>query len=126
MPRLQVSTRKRVIILRRRGFSIQSIQNRFKEEGTVVSLHSLQHLCAKFQRMHTIQDLHRASKPRILIPEMVTVMEESLTSDDKLNTRKLKNKLGEKFVQLPEVSLSTIKRRHKEMGWVCITNQRGQ
>ena len=69
--------------------------------------------------MHTIQDLHRASKPRILTPEMVTVMEESLTSDDKMTARKLKNKLGEKFVELPEVSLSTIKRYRKEMGWVC-------
>ena len=93
-------------------------KNRLKE-GTEVSLRSLQRLCAKFQRMHTIQDLHRASKLRILTPEIVTVMDESLRSDDEMTARKLKSKLGEKFVELPEVSLSTIKRQRKEMGWIC-------
>ena len=119
MPRLQVSTRKRVIIIWRQGFSIQCIQNRFKEEDTIISLRSLQRLCTKFQRMHTMQDLHRISKRKILIPEMEVVMEESLRRDDEMTARKLKRMLGEKFVELPNVSLSTIKSYRKNIGWVC-------
>ena len=119
MPRLQVSTRKRVIVLRRQGYSIREIHSRLKEEGSGISIRSLQRLCAKFQLKHTIQDLPRALKSRLLTPQKVTTMEESLRNDDELTSRKLKCKLQEKFADLPDVSLSTIKRCRREMGWVC-------
>ena len=119
MPRLQVSTRKRVIVLRRLGYSLRDIQGRLSEEGTEVKLRSLQRLCNKFQTKHTIQDLPRATKPRLLTTEMLSTMEDCLRNDDKLTARKLKVKLSEKFENFPEVSLSTIKRNRKEHGWVC-------
>ena len=119
MPRLQVSTRKRVIILRRQGYSIREILNRLREEGTEVSIRSLQRLCVKFQIMHTVQDLPRNFKARLLTPEVVATIENSMRNDDELTARKLKCKLGEKFPELPDVSLSTIKRCRREIGWVC-------
>ena len=119
MPRLQIATRKRVIVLSRQGYSIQDIHERLREEGTEVSIRSLQRLCAKFQQKHTIQDLPRASKARLLAPEMLATIEESLKSDDELTARKLKSKLFEKFTELHDVSLLTIKRCRKEIGWVC-------
>ena len=50
MPRLLVSTRKRVIILRRQGCAIKDIRKRLEEEGTqmIVSVRSIQRLCVKF------------------------------------------------------------------------------
>ena len=42
MPQLQVFTRKRVIVLKRLGCSLQDIQRRLSEEGTEVKLRSLQ------------------------------------------------------------------------------------
>ena len=119
MARLQVQTRKRVIVLRRQGCSIRQIHKRLKEEGTEVSIRSLQRLCVKFQLMHTVQDLPRAPKPRLLTPEMVATIEESLRNDDELTSRKLKQKLGENFAELPDVSLATIRRNRRELGWVC-------
>ena len=110
MPRLLVSTRKRVIILQRQGYVLKEIQKRLEEEGTVVSLRSLQRLCAKFKRTRTIRDLHRAPKRRLLTPEMLSAMDESLHNDDELTVRKLKARLRERFANLPDVSLSTIKR----------------
>lgn len=50
---------------------------------------------------------------------MEAVMEESLRRDDEMTARKLERVLGEKFVELPNVSLSTIKRYCKNMGWIC-------
>ena len=120
MPRLQVTTRKRVIKLRRQGYSIREIRNRLREEGTEVSIRSLQRLCVKFQIMHTIQDLSRNFKARLLTPEVVATIEDSMRNDDELVARKLKCKLGEKFAELPDVSLSTIKRCRREIDWICI------
>ena len=110
MPRLAVSTRKRVITLRRQGYGLKEIQRRLNEEGIVISVRSLQRLCAKFEKMHTIQDLPRAFKHRMLTPQMLSAMDESLSNDDELTARKLKARLREQFTELPDVSLSTIKR----------------
>lgn len=118
MPRLQVSTRMRVIVLSRLGYSLRDIQHRLSEEGTTVTLRSLQRLCDKFQRKHTIQDLPR-TKPRLLTTEMLPTMENCLRNDDELTARKLKEKLSENFEGFPEVSISTIKQNHRERGWVC-------
>ena len=110
MPRLQVSTRKRIIILKRQGYSLQDIRQRLEEEGIVVSIRSLQRLCAKFEKTRTIQDLPKATKCRVLTPEMLSAMDESLRNDDELTARSLKTCLYERFTDLPDVSLSTIKR----------------
>jgi len=45
-------------------------------------------------------------------------IEESLRSDDELTANKLKAKLADRFEDFPDVSLATIKRRQKELGWV--------
>ena len=110
MPRIQVGTRKRVIILRRLGYSNRDIQRRLNEEGVEVSLRSLRRLCAKFETAHTIQDLPRKSRPRLLTADMLSTMEQSLRKDDELTARKLRTTLGEKFADFPNVSLATIKR----------------
>lgn len=110
MPRLLVPTRKRVIILWRQGYSLKEIQDRLEEEGIDVTIRSLQRLCAKFEKLHTIQDLPRASKRRLLTPEMLSTMDENLRNDDELTARKMKAKLQEQCANFPDVSLATIKR----------------
>ena len=42
MPRLNVSARKRVIILRRQGYALKDIRRRLGEKGIVVSMRTLQ------------------------------------------------------------------------------------
>jgi len=42
MLRLSVANRKRVIILRQKGYALKDIKWRIEEEGTVVSMRSLQ------------------------------------------------------------------------------------
>ena len=120
MPRLQVACRKRIIILRRQGYPLRIIQGKLSEEGIKVSLRSLQRLCVKFKQKHTIQDLKRKPRARLLSAEMLAIMEECLRNDDELTARRLKAKLSEKLpVDFPNVSLSSIRRNRREHGWVC-------
>lgn len=119
MPRLSVTSHKRVIFLKRRGYSLQAICQRLSDEGNIMSMGSLQRLLNKFQKVHTVRDLPRATRPRLLTPEMVSALESYLRNDDEMTARKLKTKLGENFTNFPNVSLATIKRNCKECGWVC-------
>ena len=119
MPRLSVASRKRVIYLKRQGYSLWVIRQRLSKEGNMVSLRSLQHLWSKFQKVYTVRDLPRATRPRLLTAEMVSALEDCLRNDDEMTARKLKTKLGENFNNFPNVSLATIKRNRKECGWVC-------
>ena len=119
MGRMSIATRKRVVILWRSGYSLRDIQRRLREEETEVTLRSLQRLRLKFQSFHTVNDLAKRRKPRLLTKEMMSTIEQSLKSDDELTARKLKAKLAEEFHSLPNVSLATIKRCRKELGWVC-------
>ena len=47
MPRLDVSTRKRVVVLRQNGHSVAEIRARLIEEGNLVSLVSIYKLLKK-------------------------------------------------------------------------------
>ena len=78
------------------------------------SLRSLQCLWSKFQKMHTVRDLPRATRPKLLTAEMVSALEDCLRNDDEMTARKLKTKLDENFTNFPNVSLATIKRNHKK------------
>ena len=49
---------------------------------------------------------------------MMAEIEVSLRNDDELTARKLRRKLSENFTDFPDVSISTIKRCHRERGWV--------
>ena len=110
MPRLQIETRKRIIILRPRGHSILDIYRRLNEEGTEISVQSLKRLCVKFEKMHTIQDLLSKTRLRLLTEEMLSAMDQILTEDDEATARRLRATLCEKLPSSPEVSLATIKR----------------
>ena len=110
MPRLSVTTRKRVIILRRQGYSLSEIRNRLDEEDIDVSIRNLQRLCVKFDRFHTVENLPRVARPRLLTSEMLSTMNDLLKNDDELTARHLSDKLHEEYANLPDISLSTIKK----------------
>ena len=95
------------------------IRQRSSDEGNMVSLSSLQRLWSKFQKVHTVRDLPRATRPRLLTAEMVSALEDCLRNDNEMTAGKLKTKLAEKFTNFPNVSLATIKRNRQECGWVC-------
>ena len=105
--------------LKRQGYSLQVIHHRLSNEGNIVSLRSLQRVWSKFQNVHTVRDLPRVTRPRLLTAEMVSALEDCLRNEDEMTARKLKTMLAEKFTHFPNVLLATIKRNCQECGWVC-------
>ena len=116
MGHISIATRKRVILLWHSGHSLREIQQRLREEETEVTLCSLQGLRRKFQNFHTVHNLTKTTKPRLLTKEMMNAIVRSLKSDNVLTARKLRTKLAGEFSNLPNISLATIKRCQKELG----------
>ena len=104
MPCLSVRTCKRVIILHRQGYSLSEIRNRLDEVDIDISIRSLQRL---FDRFHTVKNLPRVARPRLLTSEMLSTMNVLLKNDDELTARHLSDKLREEYANLPNISLST-------------------
>ena len=69
-------------------------------------------------KFHTIKDLPKAHRPRLLNNDMINAIEDSLRSDE-LTARKLKETMARVFPNLPNVSISTMKHYRKKLGWVC-------
>ena len=62
--------------------------------------------------------LVKQKKPRLLTQEMMNAIEHNLNSDDELTASRIRAKLAGDFPSISDVSLATIKRHRKELGWV--------
>lgn len=118
MPRLNIETRRRVVVLKQAGFSFTEIKKRLGEENIPISLQALHNLVKKYQAKNTLMDLPRHTMPRKLNPEMMAVLHQALLKDDELTARKARDLLLQHWPTL-QISLPTIRRVRKELGWVC-------
>lgn len=119
MPRLDISTRRRVVVLRQAGHAIVEIQKRLKEENISISSQALYNLIRKYNETGKLIDLPRRTHPRKLSDEMIAFLDEALTANDELTARQARCLLVERWPTL-QVSLPTIKRvRGTQLGWVC-------
>ena len=119
MPRMDVSTRGRVVVLREKGYSVAKIRTRLKEEGILVSLVSIYKLLKKHEHTGSVADRKRTpSTPKILQPEHLHFLDEALAENDELTARQLRDMLEERWPEL-KVSICTIKRARKHnLGWI--------
>ena len=104
-----------MIILKQAGFSFAEIKKRL---GDPISLQALHNLVKKYQTKNTLMDLPRHTMPRKLNSEMMAVLHQALLKDDELTARKARDLLLQQCPTL-QVSLPTIRRVRKELGWVC-------
>ena len=118
MTRLDISTRRRVILLYQSGYSISKIRKRLSEENVSISSQALFNLVRKHRETGKLIDLPRRARPRKLSQEMVAVLEEAWCDNDELTARQARSLLMEKWPNL-RVSIPTIKRIRKQMGWVA-------
>ena len=79
MPRTSIETRRRILVLLERGFSINNIQKRLVEEQTYVSKVAIYKLIKKYKEHHIYTDLQRspAQKP-ILNEEQVLYIDNAM------------------------------------------------
>ena len=83
MPRLDVSTRGHVVLLRHKGCSIAEIRARLIEENVPVSLVSIYKLLKKYEDTGSVVDhKRRRNTPKILQPEHLHFLDESLAEND--------------------------------------------
>jgi len=118
MPRLDLNARRKVILLHNAGVSIKCIEDRLKDEEVVVTRRSLHRLIKKYKETGTYTDLHRRKRDKKITQEMAIEINNELETNDETTARQLRSSLVEKYPGL-EVSLSTIKRHRKQLGWVC-------
>ena len=118
MPRLNIETRRRVIVLKQAGYSFVEIKKRLGEEDIAISLQALHNLVKKYQAKNTLMDLPRHTMPRKLNSEMMAALNQALLKDDELTARKARDLLLQQWSTL-QISLPTIRRVRKELGWVC-------
>ena len=119
MPRLSISTRRRVISLYQSGlYSVREIRRRLREENVFISLQALWSLVRKHRETGKVSDLPRRSRPRKLSQEMMDALELAWSENDELTARQARSFLMERWPEL-RVSIQTIKRIRKQMGWVA-------
>ena len=114
MARMSMETRRRVIVLFKRGFKLKKIKARLEEESIRVSKTSLCLLIKKYKTTGMIADKVRPpAKTKKLELEDLCLIDESLDNDDEISTNELRSKLREAGVV---ASLSTIQRAKKYLG----------
>lgn len=118
MPRLDMSTRRNVIFLSSSGYSVAEIRKRLHEENIPISKAALYNLIRKHRQTGKLLDLPRRARTKKLTQEMVEILNQTLSENDELTARQFRDLLMEKWPTL-EVSLPTIKRVRKQIGWVC-------
>ena len=118
MPRLDLSTRRRVLALRQLGYSHRIIKERLAQEDIIVTTRSLQRLDKKFHDEGTFKDLPRNKRSKKLSQPMIKFINDKLEEDDELTSTKLRALLMQNWPDL-NVSLTTVKRYRRKHGWVC-------
>ena len=112
MPRLSLDARRKVIMLHNSGLPVRKIKSRLSEEKVYITRRSLYRLIKRFQQTN-----HR-KRDKKMTQEMAVVMNSELEQNDEATARQLRSTLMEKYPTL-DVSLSTMKRQRKQLGWVC-------
>ena len=118
MTRLDISTRRRILVLRGLGYSVSDITKRLNEENISISRQAIFNLIKKYRETGSLLDLPRRARDRKLREPMLQALNEALTENDELTARQARSLLTEKWPEL-QVSIPTIKRIRKEIGWVC-------
>ena len=118
MPRLSYEARRRVISLYQSDYSVLEISKRLDVEKVDVTPRALYNLVKKYCLKGTIRDLPCRKMPQILTEEMKRFMEDKLRANDEVTSTMMKDLLLEKWPDL-KVSIPTIKRVRRNLGWVC-------
>ena len=119
MPRISVETRRRIVAIKSSGYSVTQIQQRLADEDIRVSKVTIYKLLKKYEECRTVLDKpRRASLPRKLNADHVKFIDDSMAANDEITARQMRILLLEKWPSL-QISLNTIKRTRKHLGWVA-------
>lgn len=118
MGRLSVESRKRVVTLRFKGYSIIDIRRRLKDENIVTSRQAIYNVVKKYQNHRMYKDLPAQRRKQKITEEMKVMIEDAINDNDEITARGIQSLLTARWPDL-RVSIPTIKRVRKNMQWVC-------
>ena len=118
MPRISAEARSRVVHLKSQGFKLLDIQNRLSEEGINISLSALYRLIKKYNAYGSVENQCQGYVSKILSNEQVEYIHECMKDNDECTGRQLHELLLERWPNL-SVSIDTIKRERRALGWVA-------
>ena len=122
MTRLSADARHRAVLFWEQGWKIKRIRERFMEEGIKISEKSLYVLVKKYAHYGLIADRKRDPQPSILRQEHYAFIDKAMIDNDELTAYQLLHKLKEIYPELQlHVSLSTVRRARRDLGWVSST-----
>ena len=118
MTRLDIATRRWILVLKSLDYSVSDITKRLNEENISISRQAIFNLIRKHRETGSVLDLPRRARDRKLTEPMIHVLNEALMENDELTARQARSLLTNKWPDL-QVSIPTIKRHRKQIGWVC-------
>ena len=118
MPQISVDTRKRVTLLKNKGFSVSKILTRLKQEQISVTCQALYNLLKKHSKSGCVVDLPKRTRTSKISNKLMAIIDEALSDNDELTAREIQSILIEKWPDL-DVTLSSIKRIRTQIGWKC-------
>ena len=122
MGRLSLESRQSVVILWKSGMKLRAIRERLAEEGTTVSVRALYKLTKKFAMHGRIADFKRKSRDEIFKSTHYEFIDKWMYENDELTAYALLNKLKNQFPDIkPSLSLETVRRGRRKLGWVSTT-----
>ena len=104
--------------LHERGYSVAAIVERLQEEHTIVSRVALYKLLKKYKERGSVGDRARRPRRAKLDHEHLVFIDNAMAQNDELSSRQLRQLLEEQWQGL-RVSLQTVRRVRKNLGWVC-------
>ena len=119
MPRLSMETRRRFLTLRERCLSVAEVQKRLAEEEIFVSRVALYKLWKKYRDTDRIAGTWKPKRVKKLGEEQLVAIDEALAKNDKLTVRQSLGIIETRWPGL-EVSISTVKRARKNLGWIAM------
>ena len=82
-----------------------------------ISKQSIYKLIRKYERTDSLHNLKPAPRPKKVKQQHLDFINDSMSIENELTGRQLRNRIIEKFGDLP-ISISTIKRARQEAGWI--------
>ncbi len=118
MPRLSLSHRKQAVHMIVEGASVKDIVQHLGSGGVKVCRQTVWRLIKHYNQHNKCSPLKRSGKRKVLSPRKLNVIEENMQADDESTGKELKKKLFEATGE--NVSLRSIYRERRELGWSCI------
>ena len=112
-----MESRRRVLVLMGIGMSVTEIQKWLKEEKIEVSRVVLYKLLSKVKKSGIISNTSKQPREKEIGEEQRLAIDEALAANDELTARQLRDMLEERWQGI-KVSISTVKRARKHLGWI--------